>query len=597
MTVQSPDTSRRALWSWISSYKWTFSGVLLLGLGAQTAGLAQPLATKAIFDSLATDASLFLPIAILLALAVFGLTFNYFGEYASGRLSERASRDLRSAVLRRILASRVGQIEGFPSGDLLSRTSSDMRLVQQTAIPALVDILVVPLTVLAGVTFMLIIDPVLALVVIVVLGVATVAQYLLFQQIATYTEVAQDHLGRATGVVNRVLLALRTVKSARTEGREAAEFDRHAGAAFRAGVRVARRQALTDTTTYAAVDLTFLIVLAVGALRLSTGAIGIGDLVAILLYVIIIQEPLESLVGSITELATGLAALRRVMVLLRLPSEEHPPAVVEHSRTANGLPPAAADGRAPPSAAVSLRREIEFSGVWLAHDERPVLRGLTMRARPGLTAVVGPSGAGKTSTLSLIQRFVDPDRGAIRLNGTDIHQMRLSELRKHISYVQQEAPLLGETIREAVCYSATDLDERRMWQVLEWVGLVEWVADQPAGLDTPVGEGGVRVSGGQRQRLAVARALLQDGAAILLDEATSQLDPPNEQRLVDSLVRHNRDRIIIAVTHRPSLAVQADQVIMLMDGVVCASGTHAEMLTNPAYRKLISNWNPQLDVS
>ncbi|MBB6174741.1 ABC-type multidrug transport system fused ATPase/permease subunit [Nocardiopsis mwathae] len=585
MNTHSPDTLPRILWRWISPYKRPLSGVLILGLGAQVAGLAQPLATKAIFDRLAEDAGLFLPIAALLALALAGLTFNYFGEYASGRLSERATRDLRGAVMRRILAARVGAVESHPRGDLLSRTSSDMRLVQQTAIPALVDMLVVPLTVLAGIALMVMIDPMLAFVVLAVLGVATVAQYFLFQQIETYTGIAQEHLGRTTGVVSRILLALRTVKAARTEGREAAEFDRHSGAAFRAGVRVARRQALTDTTTYAAVDLTFLVVLAVGALRLATGDIGIGDLVAILLYVIIIQEPLESLVGSLTELATGMAALRRVTELQHLPLEEEP-------ATQPASPPVTSEnGHGGPTG--SAERSIELSGVALAHGDRRVLRGVTMRATPGLTALVGPSGAGKTTTLSLIQRFMDPDAGEIRLNGADIHRMDLSSLRRRISYVQQEAPLLGETIGDAVCYGVDDPDERRMWQVLDWVGMAEWVREQPDGLETPVGEGATRISGGQRQRLAVARALLQDCEAVLLDEATSQLDPPNEQRLVDSLVRHNRDRIIIAITHRPSLAVHADQVVMFDDGVVATSGSHGELLEDPAYRDLISSANPR----
>jgi ABC-type bacteriocin/lantibiotic exporter with double-glycine peptidase domain len=124
-----------------------------------------------------------------------------------------------------------------------------------------------------------------------------------------------------------------------------------------------------------------------------------------------------------------------------------------------------------------------------------------------------------------------------------------------------------------------------------------WVREQPEGLEMPVGEGATRISGGQRQRLAVARALLQNCEAVLLDEATSQLDPPNEQRLIDSLVRHNSDRIIIAITHRPSLAVQADQVVMFTDGVVYASGHHLELLEDPAYRDLINSEPPHRGTS
>jgi ABC-type multidrug transport system fused ATPase/permease subunit len=206
-----------------------------------------------------------------------------------------------------------------------------------------------------------------------------------------------------------------------------------------------------------------------------------------------------------------------------------------------------------------------------------------------VTVLVGPSGAGKTTLLSLLERFAEPDRGRILLDGVDVRELDLSELRRRISYVQQEAPLLGATIREAATYGADGVDEHRLGRVLAAVGLADWIATLPDGLATEVGERGLQISGGQRQRLAVARALARDSEVLLLDEATSQLDPINERHLVRSLTRESRDRVIIAVTHRMPLVHEADQVVMLRAGLVHARGRHDELLGDPDYRELAAS--------
>ncbi|MFD0485867.1 ATP-binding cassette domain-containing protein [Saccharopolyspora spinosporotrichia] len=232
---------------------------------------------------------------------------------------------------------------------------------------------------------------------------------------------------------------------------------------------------------------------------------------------------------------------------------------------------------------------MRFDQVWFGYGDQPVLRDVSIEAVPGLTVLVGSSGAGKTTLLSLAERFVEPERGAVLLDGADVRDLPLAELRGRVAYVQQEAPLLGATIGEAATYGVDDVDEERLRRILESVGLRTWIEGLPLGLDTEVGERGVQISGGQRQRLAVARALARDSEVLLLDEATSQLDPLNEQNLVRSLTRDFRDRVVIAVTHRMPMAYQADQVIMLRHGSVHARGTHDDLLSDPHYRQLIAS--------
>jgi len=548
--------------------------VLLLELGARAVGLVQPLAAREVVDGVGAAGGPGGPIAVLGALAAVGLVLNYLAYDQRGRLSEKLVLDLRRTAARRVVLAPVPAVASRPVGDVLSRIGSDTTLVQQTVVKALVDLVVVPLTAVVGIVLMLFVDVFLASLVLGLLAVAAVVELGVFRRLARDTERGQQHVGAMTGVVHRVLLALRTVKASSMEHREAESFDREAGSAYRAGLRVARTGAWADTVAYASVDLTFLTVLAVGVLRVGSGAVGVGDLVAILLYLVYIQDPVESLTESASRLSEGVAALRRITGLLDLPAE---------AEVAARRP-----GRAPGARAGARDRLLRLDHVSFGHGDREVLRDVTIEARPGLTVLVGPSGTGKTTVLSLVERFVDPDRGRVLLDGQDVRDLDLAHLRRRVSYVEQEAPLLGATIREAAGYGVDGLAEDGLRRVLASVGLAEWVRGLPRGLDTEVGERGVRISGGQRQRIAVARALARDSEVLLLDEATSQLDPLSEQTLVESIVRDHGDRIVLAVTHRLPLVLQADQVVLLHGGSVHASGAHEQLVHDPTYRKVLA---------
>ncbi|MGW7550275.1 ABC transporter ATP-binding protein [Streptomyces rimosus] len=563
-------SSLRVLVSLLRPFRWVLVGVFLLQLAAHGTALIQPLVASSVVEGVRENGGLWGPVTALAVIAVVGMALNYVGVYVHGRVGQRFVLRVRNDLARRIFGARVPEVEGASTGDVLSRVGADTTLLQQTIIRSTIELLIVPFTIVITEVLMLLIDPLLAVLVIVMLTVATVVESWAFQRVTVQSEHAQNYLGAMTGVLQRVLLAFRTVKASRTEKAEAAAFGKEAEGSYRAGVKAARTEAVAETAALGSVEVTFLLVLGIGAIRVSSGALSMGDLVAILLYVVYIQEPIGSLVASAGRLSEGLAAARRVDELLQLPPE----ATAPHAATP-------ADGRPAPG--------LRLDGVTFGYPNREVLRGVTIDAPVGITVLVGPSGTGKTTVLSLIERFVEPSGGRVLLNGTDIRELDLAELRGRVSYVQQEAPLLGATVRDAASYGVDDVDPVRLEKILDSVGLMEWVRSLPDGLDTEVGERGVHISGGQRQRLAVVRALLRDSEVLLLDEATSQLDPHNERTLLDSLAVHAKDKIVIAVTHRMPIALQATQVIMMEDGRVHAAGHHTALLeTEDKYRALIA---------
>ncbi|MCP3802036.1 ABC transporter ATP-binding protein/permease [Allokutzneria sp. A3M-2-11 16] len=559
-------TPATVLWGYTKGSRGRLGSLMLLELLSNAAVLIQPLVASWVLDSLEADEELVTPVVLLAVVGVLGLVLATISHYLLGRLGEGMVLDVRRGLVRGLLHARVGDVTGRPVGDVLARVGSDTTLLRHTLSSALVHGAVAPLVLVAALALMASIDPVLLVVLLVVLVVTSIAEWFALKRMYEAAEHAQDRVAGMLTALQRTLIAFRTVKAFGTEDREERAVAEDARAAYRAGVRQAWLDALVQGISIGALEVMFLVVLGVGATRIVSGELQVSDLVAFLLYVTYLRDPVENGADAATSLSEGLAAVSRVQALHELPAEHEEPAGTLARHEEGGL---------------------RLDQLCYSHDREPVLRGVSLTAGRGLTVLVGPSGAGKTTVLGLIERFDDPDHGRILLDGADIRGLPRRELRRRLAYVEQEAPLLGETLREAVLYGAPDTAEQDLDEVLRAVALDEWISTLPEGLDTEIGERGARMSGGQRQRLAVARAVLRRAEVLLLDEATSQLDGRSEAQLLRALLDQARVRTVIAVSHRYSLAAHADHVVLLDQGQVLAVDTHEELLrAHPLYRAL-----------
>jgi ATP-binding cassette subfamily C protein len=403
-----------------------------------------------------------------------------------------------------------------------------------------------------------------------------VAVLVVVPRIRRATERSQAAVGAMGSVLERALGAFRTVKAMGAEEREITTVGLEARRAWERGVEVAGWTALMEASAGLAIQVSFLTVLGIGGARVASGALPVSSLIAFLLYVFLLTDPISALVTGATQLQAGLAAVSRMREVQELPTE-----------------PAPARPRVPrPRPSAVGPASVAFSGVWFRYrhpDASPwVHRDLSFELPPvGMTAIVGPSGAGKTTIFSLLERFYDPQSGIVAVDGRDVRDWPLRDLRAGIGYLEQDAPILAGTLRENLCLAAPDADDRELDAVLELTRLDGLLARHPHGLDTPVGHRGVTLSGGERQRIAIARALLRRPQLLLLDEATSQLDAANELALRDTITRVATTATVLVIAHRLSTVTSADLILVVDAGRVRAAGTHAELIAaDRLYRQL-----------
>jgi ATP-binding cassette subfamily C protein len=487
------------------------------------------------------------------------------------RTAESVVLGARRALSSYLLRLRITAVDRSEPGDLMARITSDTTLLREVTTDSLVGLGTGGLTLVATVVMMGLVDPVLLGVTLaVVFGAGTVLGVIV-PRINRASRQAQDAVGVMGASLERVLGALRTVKASGAEHREEQTLHAAAEESWRQSVRAAKWTAAAGNTAGLSMQIAFITVLAVGGARVATGAVDIGTLVAFLLYVFYLMSPIQQVVGAITQYQTGAAALTRIQEALRLPAEPQAPAAP--------LPTADAE-----PAAVAFT-DVRFR---YADDLPYVHHGVTFSVPPcGMTAFVGPSGAGKTTVFSLIERFYDPESGAITLDGRDLADWELTRLRSAIGYVEQDAPVLSGSLRDNLLLGNPEADEDTLTRVLKTTRLDGLVARLPDGLDTLVGHRGTKLSGGERQRVAIARALLRRPRLLLLDEATSQLDAVNEAALRDTVADVARSTTVLVVAHRLSTVTMADRIVVMDAGRVRAVGTHRELVAaDPLYAEL-----------
>ncbi|MCL6675273.1 ABC transporter ATP-binding protein [Streptomyces panaciradicis] len=569
--TETPSAAWRLLIGYVRPHRWALLTGALLSLLTGATGLLLPLVAKGLIDDLSHDRAITGALLAMSALVIANAALGGLGSYVLRRTAESVVLGARRALSSYLLRLRITAVDRSEPGDLMARITSDTTLLREVTTDSLVGLGTGGLTLVATVVMMGLVDPVLLGVTLAVIAGAGTVLGVIVPRINRASRRAQDAVGVMGASLERILGALRTVKASGAEHREERTLHEAAEESWRQSVSAAKWSAAAGNTAGLAMQIAFITVLAVGGARVATGAIEVGTLVAFLLYVFYLMSPIQQVVGAITQYQTGAAALARIQEALSLPSEP-----------ADRPAPLPSPGAEPAALAFD---EVRFR---YADDLPYVHHGVSFAVPPrGMTAFVGPSGAGKTTVFSLIERFYDPESGTITLDGRPLADWELPRLRSAIGYVEQDAPVLSGSLRDNLLLGNPEADDDAVARVVRTTRLDGLVARLPQGLETLVGHRGTKLSGGERQRVAIARALLRRPRLLLLDEATSQLDAVNEAALRDTVADVARTTTVLVVAHRLSTVTMADRIVVMDAGRVRAVGTHRELVAaDPLYAEL-----------
>ncbi len=546
----------------------------LLTLVGSAAGLVQPLAAKALVERLGVHESITMLLVLLTALVVAGAVAEAVGAYVLERTAESVVLAARRQLVARLLRLRMPAVDRSKPGDLMSRVTADTTLLRAITTQSLVSAGTGLATLVGAIVFMALLEPVLLGVTVAVIVLIGSSMGLVMPRISKATKRAQEAVGAISTALERTFGAFRTVKASGAERREEAAIEAAAREAWRGGIRAAKWQSLAMSSVGLAVQVSFLAVLGVGGARVASGATDIATLIAFLLYLFYLIDPISRLVEAASAYQVGSAAIARMAEAEDLETE----------------PLEAGDQEGAGAATPAKPASIAFEGVTFRYrpDLPPVHHGVDFVVPGGgMTAFVGPSGAGKSTVFGLVERFYEADGGRVLVDGTDVRDWPLERLRAQIGYVEQDAPVLSGTLRENLLFAAPGATDDQLARVLTRTRLDGLVERLPEGLETPVGHRGSKLSGGERQRVAIARALLREPRLLLLDEATSQLDAVNELALRDTVAEAARTTTVLVVAHRLSTVTLADRIVVMEAGRVRAIGTHAELVaSDPLYGEL-----------
>lgn len=606
-------------------------------LGA-LASLSQPLLVGSVIERVQQALPLGWLLWALVALVLASALLNSYQHYLLQCMGEGVVLSSRKRLIAKILHLPISEFDQRRTGDLVSRVGSDTTLLRAVLTQGLVEAVGGALLFVGALIGMLIIDPLLFAVTFGVVAVAIAVVMALAAKIRPAVARSQEKVGDLAAAVDRAIGSVRTIRAAGASKREQEEIEREATEAYQLGIRVAHISALIVPVSFIAMQVSFLAVLGIGGFRVATGAISIAQLVTFIIFLFLMVMPLGQAIGAISAVNQALGALGRIQEIIELPTEtEHDTRLSPLGRVEplidSGLDYAAAirladvhftyRSAAPERADArelvrggrgAARRDAEAAPAKIV--ETPVLHGVSFDVpRGSRVALVGPSGAGKSTVLALIERFYDPDSGAVSLYGADLRTLDRAEVRAQLGYVEQDASVLAGSLRDNLRIAAPDASDAACERVLRAVNLgglldrsrsaVQRSAAQrsedagvvntmvlsdialSAALDTQVGENGIMLSGGEKQRLAIARALLTAPPILLLDESTASLDGVNERLMREALDSVATGRTLVVIAHRLSTVVDSDKIVVIDEGRVVGEGTHAELLdSTPLYREL-----------
>ena len=572
------EARRRAAWRFVRavvrSQAGGVVGAVMAGLLWQTGAVAAPLIVKYTIDHGIVPRDRHAVLLLLLALLGVGLLEAVAGAMRHiFAIRNRSATDarVRDAIFAHALRLDPAYHDRVGPGELMSRASSDSEHVARM-MDSIGHTIGYVLTVVAVSAVMLAIDVELALVVLIPLPFVSLVAWLYSLRYDVRTRRLQEAWASAATLVEETVSGIRVVKGLGAEDALSGRFRRRSDEIVRRALGVARLDAVFNPVLETLPLVGIAAVLWLGGRRVISGDLSLGSFVAFNAYVVMLVWPLRILGQRISTLQKALAASARITEVLetepRLREARHP---LELDEPARG--------------------DVRLEGVRFGHEgDRPVLDGLDLHVAPGESvALVGATGSGKSTVAGLLARLYDPDDGRVLLDGFDLRQLRLAEVRRTVALVFEETFLFTDTVRENIWFGRPGADDEAVVRAAELAGAAAFVAGLPDGYDTVLGERGFSLSGGQRQRIAIARAILADPAVLVLDDATSAVDAAKEQEIRTALAQVMRERTTIVIAHRPATIALADRVCVLENGRIVEEGTHAELLRRSTrYRALLA---------
>ncbi len=572
--AQSQPSKLSVLWGFARPHRGKLAVALILGLGVSAAELATPLVTRWVLDAIGAQGrgGFTVPALVLAGLIVVGTLLSWRQWILLGTLAEDVVFHARQGMIRHFLRARLIPLRKQPNGELVTRVTSDTVLLREAASSSVVGLVNGTITVVGTLVLMVYLSPVLACATIGIVALIAVIFAVLMPAIGQAQEDAQSSLGDLGGKLETTLRAVQTVKVARAEDRQSESLIDLAQQSRGHSLRAVRREALTWSVAFSGIQAATLVIVCGGAYLVATSQLGMPTLVAFLLYAVGLLGPTMELSHHLTTLQAGVAAAGRIRDVRSLELEQ------AARGTAGGSP----TGGTPAIAFDRVSARYSSGGPM-------VLRDATLEVpATGHTAIVGPSGAGKTTLFALMLRFIEPDSGELRMGSTAYRDMSVAAVRGRFGYVEQDSPLLPGTLRDNLVYANPHASQDDIDAVLRQLLLTDLVDSLEYGLDSDVTA--VTISGGQRQRIALARALLAEPEVLLLDEVTAQIDGISETAVHDMLRRQAGRRAVVTIAHRLSTVIDADTIVVMDRGQVVDRGRHQELIERCGlYRRLVDS--------
>ncbi|MFU7498874.1 Multidrug resistance ABC transporter ATP-binding/permease protein BmrA [Bacillus subtilis] len=534
---------------------------LALSVVTTLVSLLIPLLTKQLVDGFSMSNLSGTQIGLIALVFFVQAGLSAYATYALNYNGQKIISGLRELLWKKLIKLPVSYFDTNASGETVSRVTNDTMVVKELITTHISGFITGIISVIGSLTILFIMNWKLTLLVLVVVPLAALILVPIGRKMFSISRETQDETARFTGLLNQILPEIRLVKASNAEDVEYGRGKTGISSLFKLGVREAKVQSLVGPLISLVLMAALVAVIGYGGMQVSSGELTAGALVAFILYLFQIIMPMGQVTTFFTQLQKSIGATERMIEIL---AEEEEDTVTGKQIENAHLP-------------IQLDR-VSFG----YKPDQLILKEVSAVIEAGkVTAIVGPSGGGKTTLFKLLERFYSPTAGTIRLGDEPVDTYSLESWREHIGYVSQESPLMSGTIRENICYGLErDVTDAEIEKAAEMAYALNFIKELPNQFDTEVGERGIMLSGGQRQRIAIARALLRNPSILMLDEATSSLDSQSEKSVQQALEVLMEGRTTIVIAHRLSTVVDADQLLFVEKGEITGRGTHHELMAS-----------------